>query len=139
MQKVRRSQNNRNAGTCWAKGLTGFKLYATSASLVVPCKRTQQVTTLLGSTMFGVVGQQPDELLVRVYKGHEYNRVESLVVEVLGTTLWRTLVGNVLPFTSRAQSGRKRNRAQSSGGEGEACDRASKCERSEAPGVLDRI
>ena len=98
MQTVRRSQNNRNVGTCWAKGLTGFKLYATSANLVVPCKRTQQVATLLGSTMFGVVGQQPDELLVRVYKSYEYNRVESLVVEVLGTTLWRTLVGNVLPI-----------------------------------------
>ena len=27
-----RSQNNRNVGTCWAKSLTGFKLYATSAN-----------------------------------------------------------------------------------------------------------
>ena len=34
--------------------LTGFKLYATSANIVVvPCKRTQQVTTLLGPTMLG--------------------------------------------------------------------------------------
>ena len=41
------------------KSLTGFKLYATSANIVVvPCKRTQQVTTLLGLTMLGVVGQQ---------------------------------------------------------------------------------
>ena len=41
------------------KSLTGFKLYATSAKIVVvPCKRTQQVTTLLGPTMLGVVGQQ---------------------------------------------------------------------------------
>ena len=41
------------------KSLTGFKLYATSANIVVvPCKRTQQVTTLLGPTMLGVVGQQ---------------------------------------------------------------------------------
>ena len=40
-------------------GLTGFKLYATSANIiVVPCKRTQQVTTLLGPTMLGVIGQQ---------------------------------------------------------------------------------
>ena len=41
------------------KSLTGFKLYATSANIVVvPCKRTQQVTTLLDPTMLGVVGQQ---------------------------------------------------------------------------------
>ena len=41
------------------KSLTGFKLYATSANIVVvPCKRKQQVTTLLGPTMLGVVGQQ---------------------------------------------------------------------------------
>ena len=40
------------------KSLTGFKLYATSANIVVvPCKRTQQVTTLLGPTMLGVVGR----------------------------------------------------------------------------------
>ena len=56
---LRRSQNNRNVGTCWAKRFTGFKLYATSANIVVvPCKRTQQVTTLLGPTMLGAVGQQ---------------------------------------------------------------------------------
>ena len=57
---LRRSQNNRNVGTCCAKSLTGFKLYAASANieLVAPCKRTQQVTTLLGPTMLGVVGQQ---------------------------------------------------------------------------------
>ena len=29
---LHRSQNNRNVGTCWAKSLTGFKLYATSAN-----------------------------------------------------------------------------------------------------------
>ena len=43
------------------KSLTGFKLhvYATSANIVaVPCKRSQQVTTLLGPTMLGVVCQQ---------------------------------------------------------------------------------
>ena len=40
-----------------SKSLTGFKLYATSANtVVVPCKQTQQVTTLLGPTMLGVVG-----------------------------------------------------------------------------------
>ena len=55
---LRRPQNNRNVGTCSGKSLTGFKLYATSANIaVVPCKRTQQVTTLLGPTMLGVVGQ----------------------------------------------------------------------------------
>ena len=44
---LRRSQNNRNVGTCWVESLIGFKLYATSANIVVvPCKRTQQVTTL---------------------------------------------------------------------------------------------
>ena len=44
------------------KSLTGFKLYTTSVNnaniVVVPCKRKQQVATLLGSTMLGVVGQQ---------------------------------------------------------------------------------
>ena len=41
------------------KSLTGFKLYATSANIVViPCKRMKQVTTLLGPTMLVVVGQQ---------------------------------------------------------------------------------
>ena len=41
------------------KSLTGFKLNARSANIVVvPCKWTQQVTTLLGPTMLGVVGQQ---------------------------------------------------------------------------------
>ena len=29
---LRRSQDNRNVGTCWAKSLTGFKLYATSVN-----------------------------------------------------------------------------------------------------------
>ena len=41
------------------KSLTGFKLYTTSANIVVvPCKRTQKVITLLGPTLLGVVGQQ---------------------------------------------------------------------------------
>ena len=41
------------------KSLTGFKLYETSANIVVvSCKQTQQVTTLLGPTMLGIVGQQ---------------------------------------------------------------------------------
>ena len=45
------------------KSLTGFKLYTTRANIVVvPCKRMQQVTTLLGPTMLGkalgVLGQQ---------------------------------------------------------------------------------
>ena len=29
---LRRSQNSRNVGTCWAKSLPGFKLYATTAN-----------------------------------------------------------------------------------------------------------
>ena len=41
---LRRSQNNKNVGTCFAKSLSGFKLYTTSANIVaVPCKRTQHV------------------------------------------------------------------------------------------------
>ena len=62
---LRWSQNNRNVGTCWAKSLTGFKLAVRNKCQQVPtllwfrpCKRTQQVTTLLGPTMLGVVGQQ---------------------------------------------------------------------------------
>ena len=52
-------RTNHNTGTCWAKSLTGFRLYATSANniVVVPCKRTQQITTLLGPKVLGVVGQ----------------------------------------------------------------------------------
>ena len=43
----------------WTKSFTGFKLYPTSANIVVvPCKRTQQVTALLGPKMLGVIGQQ---------------------------------------------------------------------------------
>ena len=53
---LRRSMNNRNVGTCCAKSLTGFKCtqqVPTRANIVlVPCKRAQQVTTLLGPTMF---------------------------------------------------------------------------------------
>ena len=59
---LRRSQSNRNVGTCWANSLTVFKLYAKCANkcqhCVVPGKRTQQVTTLLSPTMLCVVGQQ---------------------------------------------------------------------------------
>ena len=55
---LRRSQNNRNVGTCYAKSLTVFKLYATSANKCQhccgPCKRTQHVRP----TMSRVVGQQ---------------------------------------------------------------------------------
>ena len=41
------------------KTLNGFKLYATSANIVVvPRKWTQQVTKLLSPTMLSVVGQQ---------------------------------------------------------------------------------
>ena len=41
------------------KSLTGFATGAARANIVVvPCKRTQQVTTLLGPTMLSVVGQQ---------------------------------------------------------------------------------
>ena len=34
---IRPSQNNRNVGTCWAKSLIGFKLYATSTSKCQHC------------------------------------------------------------------------------------------------------
>ena len=48
MLELHANGRNRNVGTCCAKSLTGFKLYATSANIVVvPCKRTQQVTTLI--------------------------------------------------------------------------------------------
>ena len=66
MQQVPTTPNV--VGFCWPtmlhllhepKTLTSFKLYATSANTVVaPCKQRQQVTTLLGPTMLGVVGQQ---------------------------------------------------------------------------------
>ena len=39
---LRRSQNNRNVGTCWAKNLTGFKLYATSANKCQHCCGSMQ-------------------------------------------------------------------------------------------------
>ena len=45
---------------CWGSNANG-RNFATSASIVVvPCKRMQQVSTLLGPTMLGVaiVGQQ---------------------------------------------------------------------------------
>ena len=49
--KAHANEGNRFHGP---KSLTGFKLYAISANIVVfPCKRKQQVTTLLGPTMLG--------------------------------------------------------------------------------------
>ena len=58
----------RRSQTCWAKSLTGFKLYATCANIVVvPCKRTQQVTTC-------VVGQQ---CYVRLHGPLEYESFQS--------------------------------------------------------------
>ena len=39
---LHRSQNNRNVGTCWAKSLTGFKLYATSANKYQHCCGSMQ-------------------------------------------------------------------------------------------------
>ena len=60
---LHQSQNNRNVGTCSAKSLTGFKLYTTSANKCQHCcgsmqMAAKQVTTLLGPTVLGVVGQQ---------------------------------------------------------------------------------
>ena len=52
------------------KSLTSFKLYATSADIVVvPCKRTQQVTTLLGPTMLGptILGVVSQQCWVRLH------------------------------------------------------------------------
>ena len=39
---LRRSQNNRNVGTCWAKSLTGFNLYVTSANKCQHCCGSMQ-------------------------------------------------------------------------------------------------
>ena len=39
---LRCSQNNRNVGTCWAKSLTSFKLYATSADKCQHCCGSMQ-------------------------------------------------------------------------------------------------
>ena len=39
---LRRSQNNRNVGTCWTKSLTGFKLDATSANKCQHCCGSMQ-------------------------------------------------------------------------------------------------
>ena len=55
----RSTRGNEEITRSLLESLTGFKLYATSANIVVvPCKRTQQVTALLGLTMLDVVGQQ---------------------------------------------------------------------------------
>ena len=52
---LRRSQNNGNVGTCWAKSLTCFKLYATSANIaLVPCKWAQQCWVLLADNVASV-------------------------------------------------------------------------------------
>ena len=39
---LRRSRNNRNVGTCWAKSLTSLKLYATSANKCQHCCGSMQ-------------------------------------------------------------------------------------------------
>ena len=49
---LRRSQNNRNVGTCWAKNLTGFKLYATSANKCQHCCGSMQTD----ATSHNIVG-----------------------------------------------------------------------------------
>ena len=49
---LRWSQNNRNVGTCWAKSLTGFKLYATSANKCQHCCGSMQTD----ATSHNIVG-----------------------------------------------------------------------------------
>ena len=49
---LRRSQNNRNVGTCWAKSLTSFKLYATSANKCQHCCGSMQTD----ATSHNIVG-----------------------------------------------------------------------------------
>ena len=49
---LRRSQNNRNVGTCCAKSLTGFKLYATSANKCQHCCGSMQ----MDATSHNIVG-----------------------------------------------------------------------------------
>ena len=50
----------------WPKSLTGFKLQATSANIVVPCKRTQHV----GPNNMRVVCQQCCARLHRPFMAH---------------------------------------------------------------------
>ena len=47
-----RSQNNTNVGTCWAKSLTGFKLYATGANKYQHCCGSMQTD----ATSHNIVG-----------------------------------------------------------------------------------
>ena len=58
---LRQSQNNRNVRTCWAKSLTGFKLYATSANKCQHCCGSMQTEAtshnIVGPIMLGIVGQ----------------------------------------------------------------------------------
>ena len=59
----RQSQNNRNVGTCLAKSLTGFKLYATSANKFQHCCGSMQTDATSHNddgpnNVQGVVGQQ---------------------------------------------------------------------------------
>ena len=49
---LRRSQNNRNVGTCCVKSLTGFKLYATSANKCQHCCGSMQTD----ATSHNIVG-----------------------------------------------------------------------------------
>ena len=49
---LRRSQNNRNVGTCWAKSLAGFKLHATSANKCQHCFGSMQTD----ATSHNIVG-----------------------------------------------------------------------------------
>ena len=71
------------------KHLTGFKLYTTGANIAVAqCKRTQQVTTLLGLTMLGktlgVVGQQ---CWIRLHKPLEGISKSLLETSILCTAV----------------------------------------------------
>ena len=65
LHTLRRSQNKRNVGTCCAKSLTDFKLYATSTNKCQNCLRFHaNGRHIFFRTMLRVVGQQ---CCVRLY------------------------------------------------------------------------
>ena len=73
--RLQRSRNKRNVGSCWVKSLTSFKLCATT-----PNNMQQQATgrangwNLYNPTMLGVVGQP---CLVRLYRALGWSYFKS--------------------------------------------------------------
>ena len=76
------SQNNRNVGTCWAKSLTGFKLYATSANKCQHCCGSMQTD----ATSHNIV--RPNN--VGCFKG-----IVETHINKLGSLQWVLLANNV--------------------------------------------